>query len=194
MPRTIVQAVINNLLSAGANQGQLDAAFTAADPVNFNYFTASGRDILTIFNADIASVASITNVALANNLVTISALNRFVAGQQVLIASLVTATFLNAQTLTILAATATTFTASFSHSDYVSAADTGTATAAGATHHFTIHSAPDPQGRTADVTNYIVLPGHFASVTISSVALFTQNDGTIWIDADSAAIQWLLTR
>lgn len=194
MGRTILQNTVNNLLSSGAVQGQLDAFFTPSDPVNFNAWTASGRDILVIFNADIPSSGAISNVALASNIVTITVPNRFVKGQNIAIASLVTATFLNSQTLVVLTANATQFTAAFSHGDYASAADTGTATAAGGIHHFTIHSAPDPQSRFADVTDYAVAAGAFAEVTISSSALYTQTDGTVWIDSDSAALQYFLTK
>ena len=45
----------------------------------------------------------------------------------VTISALVTATFLNGQSVTVTAASGTTFSFTFAHADYVSAADTGTA-------------------------------------------------------------------
>lgn len=115
MARTLLQATLNNLSSGGATTGQLDATFTAADAVNFNSFTATGRDILLVFNSD------------------------------------------------------------------------------SSTHHFTIHSAPDTSGRIADVVSYPVLAGAHAEVIISASSLFTQTDGTVWVDADSALMKFLLT-
>lgn len=51
--------------------------------------------------------------------------NNFKAGQNITFASIKTATFLNGQTITVASASATQFTASFSHADYA-AADSGT--------------------------------------------------------------------
>jgi hypothetical protein len=73
-------------------------------------------------------VANITNVAITSKIVTLLMINTFVQNDQVLIASLVTAAFLNGAVLTVLTASPTQITAYFNHADYVSAADTGTAT------------------------------------------------------------------
>jgi hypothetical protein len=115
MARTLIQATLNTLATTGASSPQLDATFTPADPVSFNMFTATGRDILVIWNSD-------TNP-----------------------------------------------------------------------HTFTLHSAPDAAGRIADVVNYPVLAGAYAQVIIPASALFTQTDGNVYIDADSALVKFLLT-
>lgn len=71
--------------------------------------------------------AVITNVALTTNVLTITANNSFAVGNTVSFSGLTTATFLNGQTVTVSSATTTQFTAAFTHADYVSASDTGTA-------------------------------------------------------------------
>jgi hypothetical protein len=71
----------------------------------------------------------ITNVSLTSNVVTFSTVNTLVAGQQVLVYNLTTATFLNDNIFTVLTASGSQFTANFTHANYVSAADTGKAIA-----------------------------------------------------------------
>jgi hypothetical protein len=81
--------------------------------------------------------APITNVSLTSNVVTLSCVNTFAANGEgtgagqvntIYVSGLATATFLNTQVLTVATISGTTITASFTHADYVSAADTGTAT------------------------------------------------------------------
>ena len=86
--------------------------------------SASGSGYVYLFNP---KGAAITNVALTTNVVTITALNNLAAGDIVLINGVTTATFLNGQTLTVLAGSlsATVFTANFTHADYGTAGDTG---------------------------------------------------------------------
>jgi hypothetical protein len=69
----------------------------------------------------------ITNVALTTNVVTITVKNNLAAGDIVQISGVTTATFLNGQTLTVLAGSlsATSFTANFTHANYGTAGDTG---------------------------------------------------------------------
>jgi len=69
----------------------------------------------------------ITNIALTTNVVTITVNNNLAAGDKVLISGVTTATFLNGQTLTVLAGSlsATVFTANFTHANYGTAGDTG---------------------------------------------------------------------
>jgi hypothetical protein len=71
--------------------------------------------------------AQITNIALTTNVVTITCKNNLAAGDIVLLSGITTATFLNGQTLTVLAGSlsATQFTANFTHANYGSAGDTG---------------------------------------------------------------------
>jgi|SRR5271157_1701467 len=228
MPRTLIQASLNTLASQGANQGTLDAYtpgnpgnLVAADPVNLNNFTATGRDLLIIFNADLEPLsATLTSVAIATvagtitglggilltnpNVLTVLAPNTFVAGQTVTfgtvntLASPPVASPVSGITVQILAATSTQFTAVVSLAPYSVTPSTGTVSSIPATHDFVIHSAPDPQGREATVGasctgEYTVAPGAFVQVWIPAVALFQQTDGTVWIDADSADVQFLLT-
>lgn len=223
MARTLIQASINVLLSQGANQGNIDSYTPGnpgnlwpADPVSLNNFTATGRDLLIVYNDDlVAKSASLTNVAVTQvqppvallggltsstpiQLLTIQAVNTFVAGQSVTFSGVATAVFLNGQTVQVLTASATQFTAVVSFSTYASAADTGTAASIPATHEFVLHSAPDPQGRQATVGascggQYTIAPGKFVQVWIPAAALFAQTDGSVWIDADCAAVQFLLT-
>jgi hypothetical protein len=71
--------------------------------------------------------ATITNVALTSNVVSITANNTYFAGQILYLTGVTTATFLEGQKLTVAAGpTPTGFTAPFTHANYVSAADTGT--------------------------------------------------------------------
>jgi hypothetical protein len=75
-----------------------------------------------------AGVATITNVSLTSNVVTITAANSFLVGGKVTLSGLTSATFLNGKTLTVASASATSFTAIFTHANYTSHSDTGTAT------------------------------------------------------------------
>lgn len=91
--------------------------------------------VLTVggYNANFSSTTlSITNVALTTNVltITVSSLDALTAGMTVKFGTLGTATFLNGQTVTVTSvnAGALSFTAFFSHANYVSAADTGTLT------------------------------------------------------------------
>jgi hypothetical protein len=73
---------------------------------------------------------AITNIAIASNVVTVTASNSFATGAPVYLAGLTTATFLNNTTLQVqspcASAPCATFTARFVHADYASHADTGT--------------------------------------------------------------------
>jgi hypothetical protein len=83
--------------------------------------------VFTVASAIPSASYSITNVALTSNVVTFTAVNSLAAGTQVTIQSLTGAAFLNGQTLTVASATGTTFTANFTHANYGSAGDAGTA-------------------------------------------------------------------
>ena len=81
--------------------------------------------------------AHITNVSLTSNVVTLAIVNSFTSqgegtgqGQvnTIYISGLTGASFLNGQVLTIVTISGTTITANFTHADYASAADSGTAT------------------------------------------------------------------
>lgn len=150
-----VQAIINNnpivLGPTGpASSTALNPIYTACDPLNGSYFTTTGRDLVSFYCApakaaptwlsttlytagqvvNFSSTATITNVAITSDVLTVLANNTFQVGEVVALAGLTTATFLNAQSVTILTATGTQFTANFTHADYASAPDTGTASIA----------------------------------------------------------------
>lgn len=74
-----------------------------------------------------ATPAKITKVGLSSSTLTVTCANTLVAGQQVYLSGLTVATFLNGQILTVVSVSATQFTATLIHADYLAAADTGTA-------------------------------------------------------------------
>lgn len=76
-----------------------------------------------------ADTATVTSVRVLGNVLTILAPNDFVSGADVIFSGLVNASFLNGQTVTLLTATPSQFTAAFTHVNYGPALDAGTATA-----------------------------------------------------------------
>jgi hypothetical protein len=76
-------------------------------------------------NTPLHPAQSITNVSLTSNTVTVTVSNNYVAGQQVLVFGLQTATWLNGKVLTVVSGNGINFTASFTHANYSSTADTG---------------------------------------------------------------------
>jgi hypothetical protein len=88
---------------------------------NFNY-RAIGA--LTVGYA-IQLTVEITKVAVASNVLTITANNDFAISTVVNFLNVATAIFLNGQKVTILTVTATQFTATFTHADYGPTPDTG---------------------------------------------------------------------
>jgi hypothetical protein len=108
-------------------------------------------------------VANITNVAITSKIVTLLMTNTFVQNDQVLIASLVTAAFLNGAVLTVLTSSPTQITAYFNHADYVSAADTGTATKS------------TTQDYTVNIPNF----SHIEHASVYDIFTNSQTTGTI---------------
>lgn len=76
----------------------------------------------------VPQTATITNVAITAGVLTVTAVNSFVFGSPIILTGLTTATFLNGQLVIPVTVSPTSFTANVSFPDYVSAADTGTAT------------------------------------------------------------------
>jgi len=74
------------------------------------------------------AVFNITGFSISNNVATITATNSLTVGQQVTIAGLTAGTYLNNQTLTVLSASSTQFTAAFTNANVASTTDSGTAT------------------------------------------------------------------
>lgn len=100
---------------------------TSAWTGGFTVLTAPDQFHFT-FTAPANTSATVTNIAITGNVLTVTAANGFKTGQVATFTSVVTNTFLNAQQITILSASGTQFTASFKHADVVSGADTGTVT------------------------------------------------------------------
>lgn len=72
--------------------------------------------------------APITNVQIAGNVLTVTCANSFIAGSTIYnFSGLTGATFLNGQSITVMTASPTQFTAAYVHADYASAPDTGIA-------------------------------------------------------------------
>lgn len=71
--------------------------------------------------------ATVTNIALTSNVVTITASNAYSSGQFVLLAGLTTAPFLNGTGFTIITASSTQFTFVFTHANVSSSVETGVA-------------------------------------------------------------------
>lgn len=130
----------------------LNPVYTQCDPTNGNYFATTNRDLVSFYlfpAAEFApswlatttytygqvvnfagSVATITQIAITTNVLTVTAANVFTAGAQALLDGLTTATFLNGVTVTVTGSNGSTFTATYAHANYGPAADTGTATVA----------------------------------------------------------------
>ncbi len=94
-------------------------------------FFSYGLEISGCWFGDVGATAQITQVAVASNVLTITANNNFAVGVMVAFNSVATATFLNGQTVTILTVSATEFTANFRHADHGPTADTGNAVMTG---------------------------------------------------------------
>lgn len=85
------------------------------------------NDYWAIAYTNATTTATITNIALTTNVVTVTCANAFAAGQLVTFSGLTTATYLNGQTVIVASASGTQFTAPFTHANDVTHADTGTA-------------------------------------------------------------------
>jgi hypothetical protein len=138
--------------------GVMDSIFNAVfsfNPITHTSAWTSGFTILTVpdqyhftFTAPANTSATITNISIANNVLTATAANGFKVGQVVTFTGVDTNTFLNAQQATIATASGSSFTAVFAHADVVSGADTGTVTVCSGAPGFgtVIPANQDPQG------------------------------------------------
>jgi len=84
-------------------------------------YHAYGLNVLT-------SSVTITQIAILNNVLTVTCNNVFGQGAPITLTGLTTATFLNNQVVTIATASPTQFTAVFTHANYGPTSDTGIAT------------------------------------------------------------------
>lgn len=123
--------------SVALMSGNTDSTFNSTytfDPVAHTSAWTGGFTILTVpdnkhftFTAPAGTSATVTNIALTSNVLTVNAVNSYSVGQRVLFASVGTNTFLNGNVVILTGVSGTTFTATFQHADVVSGADTGTA-------------------------------------------------------------------
>lgn len=110
------------VLSTGLSAAQFEFNFT-----NANYSSTADVGLALPYPASTPPALFLaTNVALTSNVVTITANNNFVMGETVTCLLFQINTFLNQQTLTVASATATSFTAAFTHANVTSVADSGT--------------------------------------------------------------------
>ena len=79
------------------------------------------------FAAPANTTATITNIAVSGNVLTVTCANSFKAGQIVSFSGVGTNTFLNGQQASIATASGSQFTATFAHGDVASGVDTGSA-------------------------------------------------------------------
>lgn len=213
----------------------LNPVYSACDPANGNFFTTTNRDLVTFYCYPASSApawllgqqyafgtvvnfagdsATITNVAITTNVATLLAVNTFTAGEIVSLTGLSTATFLNGQSVTVLSTglSGTQFQFTFSHADYVSASDTGTASNTAGTFialvanqnqkphtagvwgayvdadaNVTLYSAPDAcTGRKSDVDDYNVpLGAGSVEFLVLPSSVFTQASGQFQFLASS---------
>jgi hypothetical protein len=234
------------LLPTGPGSGiALNPVYTQTDPANGNFYTATNRDLVTFYCYPATSApnwltgvtypkgsvvnfagdsAAITNVQIGTpnptNVVTITAVNTFTVGEIVNLAGLTTATFLNGVAATVTGSNGTSFTFTFAHADYASAADTGTASnTAGvfislasnssqkphtpalwaayvdADANVTIFSAPDAcTGRKSDVDDYsIPLGAGSVEFLVLPSSVFTQANGQVQF-LTSSNLVWVYVR
>ena len=82
----------------------------------------------TVVGSGNIGVYTVTAFSITSNVVTVIAANSLAPGMTVIIAGLTTGTYLNGLTLEVLTASSTQFTASFTHADVGSTADSGSVT------------------------------------------------------------------
>ena len=104
----------------GTQQSATSLACSVTAGVAGNYLEGS--------NQNNAMPATVTNIALTSNIVTVSCTNNFEAGMNVELTGLTTNTVLNNVNLVILTCSSSQFTATFTNANIVSGSDTGTAT------------------------------------------------------------------
>jgi len=104
----------------GTQQSATTLACSSAAGFADNYFEGS--------NQNNEMPATITNIALTSNVLTVTCANNFVAGQNVQLFGLTTNTGLNGMNFVVVTATTSYFTAAYTHANIVSGADAGTAT------------------------------------------------------------------
>jgi hypothetical protein len=135
----------------------VNAPVSSTVTVNVAAYSFSGLDSHALARSIAMKTSTITNVGIASNVLTVISNNSFQAGQSVFLTGLTSAAslFLNNQTVTLLTASPTQFTATFTHANYAPAAETGTATSASSIF----------QRNTANIWSPLALSGMFTDLT-----------------------------
>lgn len=58
--------------------------------------------------------------------------------------------------------------------------------------NFSIKSVADQYGRFADITNYVLAPGTYAQVVVTTASIFIQTDGNIYLNSSANTIQYFI--
>jgi hypothetical protein len=153
MAYTLLTSVpLSSILASGPATGtSLNLAFSTVDPINGNYFVASGRDLIT-FSCSPTSAASVwssSTVYTQGRVVNVTAGSPAVTTTYIALA--------NAGTnLNQTPASATTFWGVYTNSTV------------------TIYSAPDSLGRKADIVSYVIPTADHAQIAITPSSFYTQ--------------------
>ena len=107
-------------LTDGTQQSATSLASSTTAGVAGNFLAAT--------NQNNSMPATITNIALTSNIVTVSCVNNFAVGMNILLNGLTTNTVLNRANVVILTCSGAQFTAAFTNGNIVSGGDTGLAT------------------------------------------------------------------
>jgi len=123
---------------------------------------ASGVTVLNTTNLNVNNTqtpAPITGYSITGNVVTFTASpNNFAAGQSIVISGLTTGTYLNGQTLTVLAGSTTSqFSATFTHATVAQTTDSGLATVASIASVPAPYNVAVPGGATIGLTDGVNL-------------------------------------
>ena len=179
---------------------------TATFTADTNMLSLTAFDVLPdghITNIDPTVVigmdnATITNVQVLGNILTVTAANTFMAGGTIYnFSGLTTATFLNGQTVTIQTASGTQFTAQYTYPDYPSAPDTGTANGGPVNFPF-VDGVTLASVTTSNIVNCAVVYGGInqvagASLTVGGL-LYVGLNGVLTQDYNSllTSVQWII--
>jgi hypothetical protein len=172
MPKTAVSnRALLTLQPTGASSPALNPVFVACDPLNGNYFTATGRDLVTFYSLPAASAPAW------------SATVNYTVGQVVNVAGSPPNTYI---------ATAPSFGQAPPNASYWAVYTSST---------ITLYSAPDAcTGRKSDVVSYPVpditvapsspsIPGGAIQFQVLPSSVFTQTDGSVQFFASSNLVQ-----
>jgi len=151
-----------------ASGTQYNPSFVAADPLNGNYFTATGRDLMTFYCSSVALAPAWSN--------TVNYTFGMVVNGGGSPSSAYIAVASSGPTTSVQQPPNAAYWAVYNGLSTIS-----------------VISAPDAcTGRTANFTNYIVPNGGFTEFLVLPSSVFTQADGQVQFLASSSLIQVLV--